>query len=107
MEEVEVKDVREKSLSERVLYWEGDEEREEEKRKRQEELGRIVEKHEGFKLNEVEKKDGVLENTRLAMTSRTAFFNGEQGTFLENCDSHETLIPRPFLHQIASSPLLW
>jgi len=81
MEEVEVKDVREKSLSERVLYWEGDEESEREKRKRQEELGRMVEKHEGFKLDEVDKKDGVLENTRLAMTSRTAFFNGEQGTF--------------------------
>lgn len=81
MEEVEVKDVRDKSLSERVLYWTQDEEGEKERLKRQEELGKQVEKHVGLKLSEEEKKDGVLENTRLAMTSRTAFFNGERGVY--------------------------
>lgn len=71
MEEVAVTDDREKSLSERILYWSQEEEEE-----KQRELGKQVEKHVGLKLSEEEKKDGVLENTRLAMTSRTAFFNG-------------------------------
>lgn len=74
LEQIAVTDEREKSLSERVLYWnyEG-----------QEELEKQVEKHVGLKLDEADHKEGVLENTRLAMTSRTAFFNGEFSPVLD------------------------
>ncbi|GAA5988816.1 hypothetical protein JCM5350_000383 [Sporobolomyces pararoseus] len=63
----EVTDVREKSVSERILYWNYGE--------GQEELEKQVEKDVGMKLVGTDKKEAVLENTRLAMTSRTAFFN--------------------------------
>lgn len=63
----EVTDEREKSVSERILYWNYEE--------GQEELEKQVEKDVGSKTAGAEKKEAVLENTRLAMTSRTAFFN--------------------------------
>jgi hypothetical protein len=50
------------------LYWNGEE---------QKELEKQVEKDLGTKLNGNDKQEAVLENTRLAMTSRTAFFNGK------------------------------
>ncbi|GAA6014975.1 hypothetical protein JCM11491_002379 [Sporobolomyces phaffii] len=66
LEEVAVTDERDKSLSERVLYWNDE---------GQQELEKQVEQDVGTKVNGVDKKEGVLDNTRLAMTSRTAFFN--------------------------------
>ncbi|GAA5925266.1 uncharacterized protein JCM15063_004977 [Sporobolomyces koalae] len=66
LEEVAVTDERDKSVSERILYWNND---------GQQELEKQVVKDVGIKLSESESKEAVLENTRLAMTSRTAFFN--------------------------------
>ncbi|GAA5853275.1 hypothetical protein JCM3766R1_003669 [Sporobolomyces carnicolor] len=67
LEEVAVTDERDKSVNERILYWSYGE--------GQEELEKQVEKDVGSKLSGADKQEAVLENTRLAMTSRTAFFN--------------------------------
>ncbi|GAA5893991.1 uncharacterized protein JCM6883_003690 [Sporobolomyces salmoneus] len=67
LEQVTVTDEREKSVNERILWWNYGE--------GQEELEKQVEKDVGSKMNGTDKKEAVLENTRLAMTSRTAFFN--------------------------------
>ncbi|GAA5862962.1 hypothetical protein JCM8547_003634 [Rhodosporidiobolus lusitaniae] len=71
-EEVPVTDDREKSLNERVLWWDaGDEKRQKElKEKVMVEAEKLREEIEGKK-----KGKGLLGETRLAMTSRTAFFN--------------------------------
>jgi hypothetical protein len=83
LEEVAVTDERDKSLSERILYWNNE---------GQEELEKQVEKDVGTKLNGVDKQEAVLENTRLAMTSRTAFFNGEP-RFSRLSPDHVNLCP--------------
>ncbi|GAA5910470.1 hypothetical protein JCM6882_007363 [Rhodosporidiobolus microsporus] len=70
-EEVPITDEREKSLSERVLWWDTSDE------ERQKELKEEVVKEAERLREEVEGKKGrgLLGETRLAMTSRTAFFN--------------------------------
>lgn len=81
-EEVPVTDETEKSLNERVVWWDdqafgggdqvqralGEKVREEEKGAGLREKGKEVAVGDG--------EEGVLSETRLAMTSRTAFFNG-------------------------------
>ncbi|GAA5999737.1 hypothetical protein JCM10207_005885 [Rhodosporidiobolus poonsookiae] len=75
-EEVPVTDETEKSLSERVVWWDpetgaGNEQRQKELQDRvEEEMGRVAERFDGKKGKGV-----LLGETRLAMTSRTAFFN--------------------------------
>jgi hypothetical protein len=71
-EEVPVTDETEKSLSERVLWWDtGDAEMQKElKEKVVQEAEKLREEIEG------KKGRGLVGETRLAMTSRTAFFNG-------------------------------
>ncbi|GAA6005890.1 uncharacterized protein JCM10292_005604 [Rhodotorula paludigena] len=74
-EEVAVTDEREKSLSERVVWWDGAAAAE-----GQAVLGEEVKRDQGEREELLEGKwlgkgKGVLGETRLAMTSRTAFFN--------------------------------
>ncbi|GAA5967595.1 hypothetical protein JCM11641_005706 [Rhodosporidiobolus odoratus] len=71
-EEVPITDEREKSISERVVWWDGI--RDEEKQKELKE--RVVKEAERVR-GELEsgKAEGSVGETRLAMTSRTAFFN--------------------------------
>lgn len=87
LEEVAVTDERDKSVNERILYWSYGE--------GQEELEKQVEKDVGSKLSGADKQEAVLENTRLAMTSRTAFFNGELS--LSNLSGHLSFGSPPFL----------
>ncbi|GAA6060484.1 hypothetical protein JCM10212_007115 [Sporobolomyces blumeae] len=80
MEEVAVTDETEKSVSERILYWNADDETD---AQRQKELAEQVVKDLEEKTSgkapgdkgDKKEQGGVLVNTRLAMTSRTAFFN--------------------------------
>lgn len=98
-EEVAVTDDTEKSLSERVLWWDsGDVELQKElKEKVVQEAEKLREEIEG------KKGRGLVGETRLAMTSRTAFFNGALDSPAICLLAHTDSSPA----QIASSRRRW